>query len=492
MTSLKININQSQSFSIFRDPSNVVHFNKCIHYSLYGSNINNINKINKSCFHSTSLVRFSDGPEEIKMASLQEEALANINSETMNNPEVNAQLLQHMKNGILELKELYHPVPVDAPSVSDFLIKTKNMDSASFTEAFPNYLNTPMSEAVNKIDLSPANTPSFLPELPNLVSNNFKSFSSLDLALNYINNKFLIDGSFAELHHKIIHGSLNISNKMIESSDFIIKHIGDGLVLGNTQKVKNLMQEILNFCIENSDKFEFCYKYVLLAVGALYIYKKVVSHYGNLVDKSIPLYSNNPALREKLLITNNLSTKSFAVGKGILITTSLVILVHYLKSIFLSNFIYESNKNKDSLKLNGLWTLIGLPKLPKWLKSLILIVLYLFVFFWLLPYTYSILNLYKINIVLWVIVIAVFSVSLIILFHLINIYILINFASIPNEKIKIPQYLPKFIKNYLLELKEISKYSMLNLFLRPHILTALHLFVLLILFLFFVTYIKNL
>ncbi len=74
--------------------------------------------------------------------------------------------------------------------------------------------------------------------------------------------------------------------------------------------------------------------------------------------------------------------------------------------------------------------------------------------------------------------------SLAILYNLISLLILIKYSFMEDKTIIIPQFLPNFISNYLIELKRISKYDGINRFIQMYITTTIFLFILLLIFLF--------
>lgn len=80
--------------------------------------------------------------------------------------------------------------------------------------------------------------------------------------------------------------------------------------------------------------------------------------------------------------------------------------------------------------------------------------------------------------------VIVLGFSFFILYHLTTMFILIKFSILKDEKIHISKYWPKVIQDYLLNLKQISQFKSLSLFLDLHIKTVLYLLFFLIIYLF--------
>ncbi len=74
--------------------------------------------------------------------------------------------------------------------------------------------------------------------------------------------------------------------------------------------------------------------------------------------------------------------------------------------------------------------------------------------------------------------------SIAILYNLISLLILILYSLMEDKSIIIPQFLPNFISNYLIELKRISKYDSINIFIHLYVIYTIFLFILLLMFLF--------
>ena len=80
--------------------------------------------------------------------------------------------------------------------------------------------------------------------------------------------------------------------------------------------------------------------------------------------------------------------------------------------------------------------------------------------------------------------VLVLITTIAILYNLISLLILIKFSNLEDKTIIIPQFLPNFISNYLIDLKRISKYDSINIFIQMYVTTTIFLFILLLLFLF--------
>lgn len=123
---------------------------------------------------------------------------------------------------------------------------------------------------------------------------------------------------------------------------------------------------------------------------------------------------------------------------------------------------------------------------PNWFKYLILFLILLIGLYFLIPYFQrpNILFLSRSISVLGVKLVLVLITSIAILYNLISIFILIKYSFMEDNTINIPQFLPNFISNYLIELKRISKYDSINRFIQMYITTTIFLFILLLIFLF--------
>lgn len=63
--------------------------------------------------------------------------------------------------------------------------------------------------------------------------------------------------------------------------------------------------------------------------------------------------------------------------------------------------------------------------------------------------------------------------SIAILYNLISLLILIKYSLMEDKTIIIPQFLPNFISNYLIELKRVSKYDSINRFIHLYIISTI-------------------
>lgn len=139
------------------------------------------------------------------------------------------------------------------------------------------------------------------------------------------------------------------------------------------------------------------------------------------------------------------------------------------------------------MSVTSVFTLFKKIKGPNWFKSLVLFLIFLFGLCFLIPYFPNILFLYRSIGVFWIKLVSVIIASIAIFYNLISLIILIKFSSREDNTIIIPQLLPDFISNYLTQLKRISKYDSINVFIQMYVTTTIFLFILLLLFLFVTT-----
>ena len=147
----------------------------------------------------------------------------------------------------------------------------------------------------------------------------------------------------------------------------------------------------------------------------------------------------------------------------------------------------KKRKIDESAKYTGLFSFLSFKKIPIWLKSFIISLL----FFVLIGYFYDSIErnhslfIYNIIYIRWFLYFGIFTSSIMILYYILYLYLYIMFS---KGKINLPIYLPLFILNWLESIKNLSqipnKGHMISLFL-TFLLTYLFilLFTLAILFL---------
>lgn len=150
------------------------------------------------------------------------------------------------------------------------------------------------------------------------------------------------------------------------------------------------------------------------------------------------------------------------------------------KAPFLNPAIVQISVNtKNSLESLSLLVFKKI-KGPNWLKFLIIFVLCLTLIYYSIPNILFILSIFKGIKISWVKSIGLFPISLGILYNLFTLHFLIKYSQMQDNDIVIQRYLPKFIKNYLIKLKETSKNEALIHFLDLYVRSTISMFVLLI------------
>jgi hypothetical protein len=115
-------------------------------------------------------------------------------------------------------------------------------------------------------------------------------------------------------------------------------------------------------------------------------------------------------------------------------------------------------------------------KTPKWFKYLIILISCLVGIYY-IEYIISFFKSINLN---WIRIITFFTSSFIILYYLITILILIRYSRKDDNKIIIPNYLPTKIREHLINLKRISKYESLSYFIETFLITAIYMYILLL------------
>nr|UZS77733.1 hypothetical protein [Lentinula edodes]UZS77783.1 hypothetical protein [Lentinula edodes]UZS77833.1 hypothetical protein [Lentinula edodes]UZS77883.1 hypothetical protein [Lentinula edodes]UZS77933.1 hypothetical protein [Lentinula edodes] len=148
-----------------------------------------------------------------------------------------------------------------------------------------------------------------------------------------------------------------------------------------------------------------------------------------------------------------------------------------------SNLIPNPNTNPNPYSQSFLLPFLPFNKMSKGFKSILKFILLMFIFI-IFSY-YGGISFLKSNPYLIKIFIIILS-SMVIFYFLLNGLIILNYSiqsnTDNNKDIVTNKYLPKFIKNYLLNLKEISKYKNSNSFVKLYFVGGLVILVMLIIF----------
>lgn len=159
------------------------------------------------------------------------------------------------------------------------------------------------------------------------------------------------------------------------------------------------------------------------------------------------------------------------------------ITIPFPQNQYLSNLIPNPNTNPNPYSQSFLLPFLPFNKMSKGFKSILKFILLMFIFI-IFSY-YGGISFLKSNPYLIKIFIIILS-SMVIFYFLLNGLIILNYSiqsnTDNNKDIVTNKYLPKFIKNYLLNLKEISKYKNSNSFVKLYFVGGLVILVMLIIF----------
>ena len=173
-----------------------------------------------------------------------------------------------------------------------------------------------------------------------------------------------------------------------------------------------------------------------------------------------------PLIKKNLMLSRAKIMKTFCVTGGLAITIALYVIskvaIQLDIDINLPTKIVDSDNN-DNTSLSILSFLLLNNKITGYKKYIIIFMLSMVEVFILFKYASrisSILSLLNSDLFLhWLIVGMCVYLSLIILYNLTIIFLMVKFSSDNNKDLVLSKYLPKFIKTYLTELNNFSKYK---------------------------------
>lgn len=379
-------------------------------------------------------------------------------------------------------------------------------EGSTFQESFPNFkynndflnmsLKMKEDEVLNSALEIPAvrdvlkpviDNPQFF--VNNVFENNIKSYQDLERGIiNKFNNE-----------DQITIKKLNIPGL---SDDLLYKDLSTNKFYISMEKISSITTTPIMKYIQNMDTIDVA---TLIGLGGIELLSYTLLY--KWINKNFSSTAFYTTEELKKINTNDLEilrygeqknhiVRQFKGGPALLITTSVFIIGHTLANSFSNNTIlydFLQRKLKDSIEIatsnkeSGIIPFILAIKKKKggtflmYFIILVLVVFFLIIFSSHILYIFSFFKSFRFLYFTYVIVLGF---SFFILYHLTTMFILIKFSILKDEKIHISKYWPKVIQDYLLNLKQISQFKSLSLFLDLHIKTVLYLLFFLIIYLF--------
>nr|YP_010697830.1 hypothetical protein P1S03_mgp15 [Porodaedalea chrysoloma]WCF76791.1 hypothetical protein [Porodaedalea chrysoloma] len=417
---------------------------------------------------------------------------------------------EDLLNGLNEIR-----VDSDQMSLSEFMSE----NFSTFDEAFPHYYdNLPQSETSVKMreavksvegveDVVPLtgqdinNSAPFLikrfnsilygpqPELPSNVS----MFSFLNIKQDIENGKF---NHILNRLHLQIKGSNDTTNIAQASPVLSFIRYDKGVFSVDFNNINQFFSDSVRYLYDHRSEIGDHFSgYLLPTVGSYFLYKKVVQLHSAVAFKdNITLLSLSPqadiikARGKQTLFFNSVGALAVVVS---LYGISNVMFSHLKNKHGFKLILFSSGKGEGSSSAMALFALFKKIKGPNWLKYLITFVLGLIFLILLYLYSPTILPYYLSINLFWIKVIGSLGCFFVICYNLLSLHILLKFSVMDDKDITIPQFIPNFIRNYLLDLKRISKYeyNVLNIFINIYVRGIFFHFVILLLFLAYINYI---
>ena len=388
---------------------------------------------------------------------------------------------------LAEMKENSEPL-----TIGEYLSET----NSSFSEAFPNLNKFTLKDALSEIN-SDTNTNSIynepiIKEVLKPIYENPKSFlENKDDISKYLSIKNFSEGSYTALLNRL-NENCKIEDITVESeSDSPIVKYEEGQLKIDVKQAGLKIEKSIEYIIKHKDDFEINLSAIVPGVGALWMYRHVISAHSKYAFQDVSKLNISESAKKDYLKMQAKQVLMFNTVGAVLVVGSLYVI---------SNTIMDQIRNKNVITVNTtgpqdpkvetsvksifMFTLFRKIKGPNWFKYLILLLILLIGLYFLISYFPNILFLYRSINVIWVKLVLVLITAIAILYNLISLLILIKFSNLDDKTIIIPQFLPNFILNYLIDLKRISKYDSINIFIQMYVTTTIFLFILLLLFLF--------
>jgi NADH-ubiquinone oxidoreductase chain 4 len=251
------------------------------------------------------------------------------------------------------------------------------------------------------------------------------------------------------------------------------------------EESKNLISNILEFMDNNKEKINFTVESLSIGLGAGFLYKSIVSAYSKSMDSTTAtdnFKSLNESDKKKFLelITNKKS--SFNKGTGVVITFLLFGMIQVIRSNYpiamkvgissLSDT--PSNPSSEDIKKSLLFPLLKNKKFSKWIKNLIILILFL-MFSYIMLYKVSFFSFKLIR--LFILLVN----SLFVIYNLNIVFILIKNLNNNNKDMNVPKYYPSYLKKHILFLMNINDINLSKLYMHIYVINAIYSFYLLLL-----------
>lgn len=313
----------------------------------------------------------------------------------------------------------------------------------------------------------------------------------------FIHYQNIINNNFSNLYDRINEDKIIQEIKEVKDLPFI-QHIGNNYfqINLNLESTDKLFREACVIYEIDNDKIE---NYIVPSLKALLIYKNLINIYikHSLSQNEINICEMSEVERSTYLYLRSKNIYFYNSSEAVLIIGSLFLALHLL--LIMNKFkenntikvIYLDNDN-NNIKKMPLFALFN--KETSWLKYLILIIINISLIYYTGFQVIDVESSIRIGSIINSVyfksfkIISTIFVSLIILFNLLELYLIIRLSINKNKDIIIYKYYPKFIKDYLLKLNMISKSPNLNIFLDMMIKLILLIFImfLFILLLFYI------
>lgn len=381
-----------------------------------------------------------------------------------------------------------------------------DLENSTYEECFPNLVSKfnkqPIKEIVSEINQTNliTNNP-FLKEAIQQILNKPEEFTpTKTTGLEYLELKNRIYGDFQGLLNKIKtsgptttnNDSPILQNLSKESLPTNSNKLGFDWDYNNNQftclidieKVNGNIKRLFETYNNNQDLIQLSGSLLIPAFGCLFIYKQTIKTYSKFSFEDINKLKISDADKLEYLKFKSMKMAKFSGKQALLITGSLML---FFKAFSLlsdnQNLIdVKININKTDEPTNNLTATLRsylssiLPfftrfnnklKLPKWLLYLIIFIFIIIFIYFLITSTnfLFVYQNYNIKLIITFIFLILTSYKLISELIIVNLLLRFSIYKLEGKEIPIPRYLPKFIKNKLMELIKISGYESLHYFL---------------------------
>lgn len=395
--------------------------------------------------------------------------------------------VEHKSKLLAKLNEIQQDS--ESMTLSEFLAE----NFTSFDEALPNCtLKKALDEINTANNLNSVFEEPLIKEVLQPLSESTNSFLfDQDPLISYLKAKNISADSFSALLQKLqINTEVPEVNTVDSESNSPLIAYNNGILSVNTSKTGELFRTSIDYYLKHQDKIDIATTGILLpGIGSYFLYKNVVKLYAATAFQDVNKLNIPENEKYQFLKSQARQVKFFNGVGALLIVSSLFVISNTIidsirtKHPFSVEITNTDKPTTSILKSISIFTLLGKFKVPNCLKYLLILVVVLIVFYYLLPYVPVLLTSHKDILVTWLKFISIFVTSLLILYNLITLFFLIKFSQMENTDIIIPRYVPNFIRTYLLEIIEISKFKSLSYFIDMYVRSSLILFVIFVIFL---------